>query len=169
MTAFQIIGLIVLCLAMLCSLTLIIVGLPGTWIVLVLAVAAGAIEGFSKINLTYILVLLGLALFGELLELLIGYFGSRLKGASRLASLVSLIFSIVGAFALSGFVPVVGSIIGAFAGAFLGAFAIELITRKPLSAAYKSGLAAMFGRGGSIVSKIAVGVAMIVIVIVRLI
>ena len=145
MTAFQIIGLIVLCLAMLCSLTLIIVGLPGTWIVLVLAVAAGAIEGFSKINLTYILVLLGLALFGELLELLIGYFGSRLKGASRLASLVSLIFSIVGAFAL------------------------ELITRKPLSAAYKSGLAAMFGRGGSIVSKIAVGVAMIVIVIVRLI
>jgi len=168
-SALQIIGLVLVCLAMVFCLGLIIFSLPGTWIILLLAVAAGAIEGFQKINLAIILVLLGLAIAGEILEFLIGYLGARVKGASRLASLAAIVFGIVGAVLLSGVIPIIGALVGAFAGAFFGAFLVEYIRNKKLQDAYKSGIAAMFGRMGSILSKIAVGVAMIVIVIYRLI
>lgn len=165
----QIIGLVLICLAMVMSLGLIIFGLPGTWIILLLAVAAGAIEGFQKINLTIILILLGIAILGEILEFLIGYLGARVKGASRMASLAAIVFGIAGAVLLSGTIPIVGALIGAFAGSFFGAFLVEYIRNQKLQDAYKSGMAAMFGRMGSILSKIAVGVAMIVIVIYRLV
>jgi uncharacterized protein len=168
-TAIQIIGIVVLCLAMVLALGSIILGLPGIWMILILAVAAGAIEGFAKINLAVILILIGLALFGELLEFLIGYFGARLKGASRAASVAALIGAIAGAFLLGSWLPVVGALVGAFGGAFLGAFIVELFKQGKAEPAYRAGVAAMFGRVGSIAAKLAMGVAMIVIVIYRLI
>lgn len=169
MTAIQIIGIVVLCLAMVLALGSVIFGLPGIWMILALAVAAGAIEGFAKINLAVVLILAGLALFGELLEFLIGYLGARFKGASRAASVAAIIGAIVGAFVMSGWVPIVGTLIGAFGGAFLGAFLVELVSQGKAGPAYKAGIAAMFGRIGSMLSKISVGAAMIVIVIYRLI
>jgi len=167
--AIQIIGIVVLCLAMVLALGSIIFGLPGIWMILVLAVVAAALEGFARINLTVILILLGLALFGELLEFLIGYVGARVKGASRAASMAALIGAIAGAFFLGGWIPVVGALLGAFAGAFLAAFTVELFKQGKAEPAYKAGIAAMFGRIGSIISKLSIGVAMIVIVIYRLI
>ena len=169
MTAIQIIGIVVLCLAMVLALGSVIFGLPGIWMILVLAVVAGALEGFARVNLAVILILLGLALIGELLEFLIGYFGARIKGASRAASLAALIGAIAGAFLLGGWIPVVGALLGAFGGAFLAAFLVELFKQGKAEPAYKAGIAAMFGRIGSMASKLAMGVAMIVIVIYRLI
>jgi hypothetical protein len=169
MTALQITGLVILCLLMVCSLGLDILSMPGNWIVLILGIAAGGVEGFKKINLTIILVLLGLAIFGELLQVLLSYFGTRVGGAGRLASLSALIFGLVGVFALGSWIPVVGALIGAFAGAFLGGFLVEMLTKRKIGRAWRAGIAAMFGRAGSIICKIAVGAAMIVLIIIRLI
>ena len=169
MTALQITGLVILCLLMIGSLGLNILSLPGNWIVLILGIVAGGVEGFNQINLTIILVLLGLAVFGELLEFLVSYFGTRVGGASRLASLAALVFGLVGAFALGAWIPVVGALLGAFAGAFLGGFLVEMFTQRKIGRAWRAGIAAMFGRAGSIISKIAVGAAMIVLIIIRLI
>jgi len=169
MHALAIIGIIVLCLAMIMSLGLNVFGLPGNWIILALAIVAGAFEGFHKISLNVILILLALALFAELLEFLIGYVGARLKGAGRWASLAALIGGIAGAFMLGGTIPVIGALAGVFAGAFLGAFIVEMVAHGKLSLAYKSGVAAMFGRVGAILSKMAVGAAMIVVAIYRLV
>jgi len=169
MSALQIIGIIVLCLAMLLCLGLTVFSVPGNWLILVLAVLAGAVEGFQKINLFIILALLALALLGELLEYLVGYAGARAKGASRWASLAAIISGIAGAFLLAGWIPIVGALIGAFAGAFLGAFLAEFISRGKPGQAYKAGVAAMFGRLGAILSKLAMGAAMIAVVIYRLV
>jgi len=169
MSALQIIALIALCLAMLLCLGLTILSVPGNWLILVLALAAGAVEGFQQINLFIILVLLALALLGELLEFLIGYAGARAKGASRWASLAAIVFAIAGALLLAGWIPVVGALLGAFAGAFLGAFLVELLSKGKAELAYKAGLAAMFGRLGAILSKLAAGAAMIALVIYRLV
>jgi len=169
LSALQILGILAFVLAGLLGLGSIIFGLPGAWIILLLTAIIAAAGGFQKISLAVLLVLLGLALLAELLEFLLGYFGPRLRGVSRWASLGALIFSILGALLLAGLPPLLGPLIGAFLGAFLGAFAVELWTRKKIKDAYAAGVAAMFGRLAAVISKIALGAAMIVIVVYYLI
>ncbi len=161
----KILGIIAFVLAGLLCLGAIVFGIPGNWIILLIAVIIAAVGGFQKISLGVLLLLLGLSLLAELLEFLIGYFGARIKGASRWASLSAIVFSIIGALLMVGLPPVLGPLIGAFLGAFLGAFAVELWTRKKLQDAYQAGLAAMIGRIGAMVSKVAVAVTMVVIVV----
>ncbi len=169
MIALRIPGIIALTLAMIAGLYLIIFGLPGTWIILGLAIIAAAITGFHKITWVIILILIGLALLAELIEFLAGYLGARAKGASRWASLSAIVFSFIGAILLSGFPPVLGSLIGAFLGAFLGAAVVEYIIKKEWKQARRAGIAVLFGRVVAIISKVAVGVAMIVITLYGLI
>jgi len=167
--ALKIVGITALSLAMLASLLLIVFGLPGTWIIFILALIAAAIGDFQKITLMVLLVLFGIALLGELMEFLAGYLGARKKGASRWASGSAIIFSFIGAILMSGIPPVIGALIGAFLGAFLGAVLAEYIIQREWRRALEAGAAALFGRMISLISKIAVGVSMIVITIYYLI
>jgi len=167
--ALKIAGIIILALLMIGALGTVIIGLPGTWIVFLLAIIASAIGGFKQITFWILLLLFGLAVLGEILEFLFGYFGTRKMGASKKASWSALICGILGAIFLSGIVPIIGTIIGAFVGAFLGAFLIELVWERKWREALNAGISALVGRLSSVVSKIAVGSAMIVITISQLV
>ncbi len=169
MVALKVVGLIFLGLFMFGALVSVVIGLPGTWIILVLAFIASAIGGFKEIGWGILLILFGLAVLGELLEFLVGYFGTRRMGASRKASWSALGFGILGAVLLSGPLPILGTILGAFLGAFFGAFLVELIFERAWRKAYQAGISALLGRLGSVISKIAVGSAMIVLVISQLV
>ena len=100
-----------------------LVRLPGTWFIVVTAVAYGWWTDWHPIGLGTLLLLAGLAVVGELIELLFSVITAKRAGASRQAAWGGLIGGIIGMFALSFLVPipVIGTVVGALVGCFLGA------------------------------------------------
>ncbi|MCI0482522.1 MAG: DUF456 domain-containing protein [Candidatus Dadabacteria bacterium] len=142
-----------------------IFGLPGTFIILGASVLYGWYGGFSDITVRVIIILVVLALAGELVEFLLGILGSKKYESSNRAIVGSIIFGIIGAVIGAPFFFGIGAVIGAFAGAFAGAILMELSQGKKMDEAIKSGWGAFLGRVAGTISKGAVGIAMIAITV----
>src|SRR5262245_20145266 len=143
------------------GLVLVVVGLPGTWfMVLSTAVVAWLRAGEEMISPWTVGALAALALLGELLELVAGAAGSKRAGGTWRGSTGALaggvVGGIVGTFAIP--IPVIGSILGACLGAFGGAIAGELSGGKRLTPAVEVGRGAFVGRLLGSLWKLAVGV-----------
>lgn len=160
------VGLFFFFLIMLIAIFIIIVGLPGTWIILAEAVIYGAVTGFDRgISGWDLLVLGSMAVTGELLEFLFTAYGAQKYGASNKAIAGALLGGLVGAILLNSFLPVIGAVIGAFAGVFLGAFIITYLIERDLAKANQSGLGAFMGRIGAVLVKGSMGVAMAAVIV----
>jgi uncharacterized protein YqgC (DUF456 family) len=149
----------------LAGLVSLVFGLPGTFIILGASVLYGWYGGFSEITVRVIIILVVLALAGELIEFLLGILGSKKYESSNRAIVGSIIFGIIGAVMGAPFFFGIGAVIGAFAGAFAGAILMELSQGKKMDEAIKSGWGAFLGRVAGTISKGAVGIAMIAITV----
>lgn len=149
----------------LAGLVSLIFGLPGTFIILGASVLYGWYGGFSEITVRVIILLVVLALAGELIEFLLGILGSKKYESSNRAIAGSIIFGIIGAVMGAPFFFGIGAVIGAFAGAFAGAILMELSQGKKMDEAIKSGWGAFLGRVAGTISKGALGIAMIAITV----
>jgi hypothetical protein len=138
-------------------------GLPGTFIILGASVLYGWYDGFQEITVRILVILVVLALAGELIEFLLGILGSKKYESSNRAIVGSIIFGIIGAIIGAPFFFGIGAVVGAFAGAFAGAIIVELSQGKKMDEALKSGWGAFIGRVAGTISKGAVGIAMIAI------
>jgi hypothetical protein len=143
-----------------------LLGFPGTFVILADSILYGWYKGFSEITTKVILILVVLAVLGELLEFLLGILGAKKEKASNSAIVGSIICGIVGAILGATFLLGIGSIIGAFIGAFTGAFLIELFKRKGINQAMQSGRGALLGRVVGTITKGAIGITMITITVV---
>ena len=148
-----------------CALGLMIIpiGLPGTFVVLVVSVIYAAVTGFAVISLKLIAILTGIALFAELLEFLITLSVTRLFGASVWGLLGTLIGGILGAIAGSAAIPILGTLLGAVAGAFLGAMTFELIKGREFADATRAGAGSFVGKLVAISIKLVCGIIMVVL------
>jgi len=149
----------------LAGLVSLVFGLPGTFVILGASVLYGWYGGFSEITVRVIILLVVLALAGELIEFLLGILGSKKYESSNRAIVGSIIFGIIGAVMGAPFFFGIGAVIGAFAGAFAGAILMELSQGKKMDEAIKSGWGAFLGRVAGTISKGAVGIAMIAITV----
>lgn len=138
-------------------------GLPGNWIILVFSVLLSWAGNFDKIQLISLIVLLALALFGELIEFLLGIIGAKKYEASNRAVAGSFIFGIIGAIFGAPFLFGIGSVIGAFTGAFAGAVLVEMVQGKNMNQAVTVGWGTLLGKVGGSFSKIFIGLVMIVV------
>jgi uncharacterized protein YqgC (DUF456 family) len=142
------------------GLFLIVLGLPGTWF-MVLATALFAWLGQKEgmISVPTLVVLAGLALAGEVVEFAAGAAGSRGAGGSWRGSAGALgggiAGGILGTFLIP--IPVLGSILGACLGAFAGALLGEMSGGKRLEPAIRVGRGAFVGRLLGTVYKLAAG------------
>lgn len=141
-------------------------GFPGNFIILGLSVLLAWYDGFKDISITILLVLLGLALLGELVEFILGILGAKKYKSSNKAIIGSIVFGIIGGILGIPFFFGIGAVIGAFIGAFFGAFLVEFVLEKNVDRAMKSGWGAFVGRLAGTFFKGAIGIAMIVITIV---
>ena len=162
---------IILCLVNAAALFLTALGLPGNWLMVVLtglvawwrwdADARGPMFG-----VTVLIVIGGLALLGEIVEFFAGVAGSKSVGGTRRgaigALLGALVGGIVGTVAIP--IPVLGSVLGACLGAALGAWGFELTGGKSMRFSLKAGAGAGVGRLLGTVAKLALGVAIWLIV-----
>jgi uncharacterized protein YqgC (DUF456 family) len=143
-----------------------IFGLPGNFVILGASILYGWYGGFQEITVKIIIILIVLALAGELIEFLLGILGSKKYESSNRAVVGSIIFGIIGAVMGAPFFFGIGAVVGAFAGAFAGAIIVELSQGKKMDEALKSGWGAFIGRVAGTISKGAVGIAMIAVTVI---
>lgn len=142
-------------------LVLVVLQLPGTWL-MVLSAGLLALVRPGMFSVWTLLVVVALATLGEIVEFASGLVGAKTVRATRWGGWGGLIGAIAGA-VIGTFtipVPLVGSLIGACAGAAAGAFLLEFVgAERSVSDSVRSGLGAGVGRLAGAVAKLGVGAA----------
>jgi uncharacterized protein len=152
---------------------LILVTLPGNWIIVIFAALFAwllPVEAGHGITWTTVAVLLGCAALGEVVEFAASAAGAAKQGASKRGVALSIVGAIVGsAFGLTigTPIPVLGSfvmaLLGGAAGAFIGAYIGEAWKGRGHDERLAAGRGAFAGRIWGTVGKLAVGAVMLVI------
>jgi uncharacterized protein YqgC (DUF456 family) len=132
------VGIVFVLLAAAC-LVLVVIGLPGSWIMLALA---GVVELADAVYLpegeaqTFSWWLLGacvtVVLLGDLFEFLAGAAGAKAGGGTKRGMWGAIIGGVLGLIIftpLFAFLPVIGSLLGALLGTFVGAYVGEVTGR----------------------------------------
>ena len=153
MDVLIILALVILILAMPAGLIAVVLGLPGTWLILVASVFYGWLTDFAIITSQLLLGLLALAAVAELLDLTAGLWGARRYGGTKKAMVGTMIGGILGAVALSPMLFGFGTIVGAFFGAFVGAFSMTYFEQRKMDEAMRVGWGALLGRVFAMVFK----------------
>lgn len=132
-----------------------LIGLPGNWAMVGLTAVFAyffPVVGSIGISWTVVLVMLGLAVVGEVLEFALGA-ASVTKGGSRRGAVLAIIGSFIGSFAgaaIGSPLPVLGPLVGivvfASFGAMVGAVLGELSLGKQYEQSMEIGKAAFWGR-----------------------
>lgn len=151
-------------LAMLASLVLIPIGLPGLWLIIVIVmglVLAGSLSW------TFGLIAAALALGAELGEFLVLRRFGKDFGGSRKAFWGALVGGMAGLF-VGLPIPVIGPIITAFVGTFVGAGLVTYLETLSLGRAARVGWGLVLARAAAVGLKIATGAALIAAVAVAL-
>jgi uncharacterized protein len=149
-------ALLILAAVIILSLILIVLGLPGLWIMVATAVVYNMIVPGDPIGWVSLIAVAVLALIAELLEFTMTGRYARKYGGSRRAGWGAIIGGMIGA--VVGFpVPIVGPVIGAFVGSFVGALVAELTGGASATDATRVAKGALIGRVVSTMLKIGIG------------
>jgi uncharacterized protein YqgC (DUF456 family) len=144
----------------------VLLGLPGTWMFLAVAVGVELTDtwwaGPDTVTFGWPVIFTGLflAVVAEFIEFLSGSWGSRAGGGSRRASVGALLGGLVGGIAGTFILPIVGTIVGALVGTFLGAYIGETTGPNPLDRkeAMKPAFTATVGRIIGLVAKLSLAI-----------
>lgn len=159
-------GLLLFAIALLLSLLLIPLGLPGLWVMIGAAVIYNALSSGFPIGVAALVVVLIMATVAEVLEFTLAGRYTRRFGGSRIGARWAIVGGIIGA--ILGFpfpVPFVGSVIGAFVGSFAGALFGELRMGSSHGQAGRAATGALLGRVVAAGLKVGIGVAIAVILL----
>jgi uncharacterized protein YqgC (DUF456 family) len=144
------------------GLLLIPFGLPGLWVILLGTLGYGWLTDFRSLSAGLIVLIIALALIGEIVESWLGFRFARRYGGSRRAGWGALVGGLVGA-VVGVPVPLIGSVIGGFVGAFAGATLFEYTASRRSEGAVRAGWGAMLGRAAAAAAKMALGLVMVVV------
>jgi uncharacterized protein len=144
------------------GLVLVPLGLPGLWVMVAGIIGYGWLTDFRSLGVATIVVVVGLALLGEIMETWLGFRFAKTYGGSRRAAWGALVGGIVGA-VMGVPVPLVGSVIGAFLGSFAGAALLEYSSSRMPETAVRAGWGAVLGRAAAAAAKMALGVVIAII------
>src|ERR671916_444615 len=147
--------------AALIGLVLIPLGLPGLWVILLGIIGYGWLTDFQTLSATFLIVIIALAILGEVFEAWIGFRYAQKYGGSKRAGWGALVGGLVGAI-MGVPVPIIGSVIGGFIGAFVGAALFEYTAARRTHGAVRAGWGAVLGRAAAAAFKTAVGLVMVV-------
>ncbi|MFN0138289.1 MAG: DUF456 domain-containing protein [Phycisphaerae bacterium] len=157
---------------------LLVLGLPGTWLIAFTTVGVAWWRWDSAlpwdqqfIAAPALIALVALAVVGEIWEFAAGIAGARKAGASGWGSLGALVGAIIGGIAGTFMIPipVIGSLAGACGGAAAGAWLLEFASGRTHDEAVRSGVGAGIGRVKGTLAKLAVGAAMWVLALVAVV
>lgn len=151
------------------GLLLTIIGLPGLWLMVAAVGAYAWLTVWNRyVGWPAMIVVLALAFLSEVAEFLAGAAGSAKAGGTKRGMAGALVGGLVGAIALTPFIPipVVGTVAGACIGSFAGAFAVEMGIHRDTALSTRVGWGAAKGRFWGIVVKLAFGVVILLVTLV---
>jgi hypothetical protein len=157
---------ILLILIAVCALALVVVTLPGLWVMTAAAAVYALLTHERQMGFKSLAALFVLSLAGEILELTAGGAAARRAGGERRATIGALLGGIVGGIVGSLVFPLVLTIVGVCLGSFLGAAGFEFLGGGQTEHSLEVGWAAAKGRFVGVMLKLAVGVVMLAVVIV---
>jgi uncharacterized protein len=147
-------ALLVLVLAV--SMVLIVLGLPGLWIMIASAITYNIVVPNRPMSWLSVVGICVLGVVAEALDFGLAGKYARKYGGSRKAAWGAIIGGMIGAF-IGVPVPIVGPVIGALIGSFVGALVGEVRHSGDRGAAAKVATGALIGRVMGTVIKIALG------------
>lgn len=154
----------VLLLALVCAVALasLVLGLPGTFLIVLAGLVYAWLTGFAEVTWATLAGLAALALLAELIEFASAAGGGRDPALrpSRRITLSAIAGAIVGAIAGAPLLLGLGALLGAFAGAFGGAALAAASEGHDRGTAMRHGLRALRGRVLGFVVKAALATAM---------
>lgn len=159
---------VLLVILMVVSPLLLVFGLPGTWVILVLAVIWDFVSTSSSFTATSFGVLGALALLGEGIEFFAAHYGTKKFGGSGKGSVGGMVGAIIGAILCAPLFFGLGALLGALGGAFAGCFAVETLRGVAAGPAAKAAWGTALGRFGGFIAKFGVAIAMLVYTIPRM-
>lgn len=149
--------------ANLAALVMIPLGLPGTFVQVAAALAMTIITDGARLGWTWVVLFLGLALVGEVVEFLSGQWGARRFGGSRGAAWGALVGGVVGAFVGGIPIPVVSAVVMSFVGTFVGALVGEMSARRVAAPDVRVGMGAVVGRVVGVATKLSLAFLMLIV------
>lgn len=167
MIILEIFGHVLFWLTMMAGIAIIVVGLPGTFLIVANSFVFAWLTGFVDLTAGVLAGLLAIALVAEGIEFFVGAAAAARFGGSKLAMAGAIVGGFLVAIWLTSILPFIGTIAGAFIGAFAGATAFEFFSTKDWDKSLRVGYGAFLGALGGRLSKIAAAVAMVVIVAYR--
>jgi uncharacterized protein YqgC (DUF456 family) len=157
---------ILLILMGLCGLFVTLLGLPGLWLMVAAYAGYAWLTRWDVyIGWPSMIALLVLAALAEVVEFFAGAAGSKAAGGRKRGMFGAVVGAVIGGIVLSPVFPVVGTIFGACLGAFIGAAVLEFYDRDARHA-FRVGMGAARGRFYGIISKLAFGMAMFIILVI---
>ncbi|TWT64061.1 DUF456 domain-containing protein [Rubinisphaera italica] len=148
--------------------------LPGNWL---LVLFTGIYVFFlpadmePRISWTVAIVVLVLAILGEIVEFFAGAHGAAKQGGSRRGIVLAILGAIIGSMTgaiVSMPIPIIGPLIGALVGGAIGSFAGAWVgehgTGRTSAERYAIGQGAMMGRLLGTAGKLVIGVIMLLLV-----
>lgn len=148
-----------------------VAGLPSNWIVLGMIAVWKLIDPWgSALGLTwlFIVVMVLIAIVGELLEWAIQIRFGRRYGSTTKGDIGGIIGSIIGAIVLLPLFFGLGAVIGALAGAYLGTLVMELAQSRRTGESHKAAWGATMGRSLGMAMKLGLGIAILFMSILRM-
>jgi len=140
---------------------LVLVGLPGTWLMVASCALVDWWVDADLFSAPVLLIAVGFCVVGEMVELVAGSAGARKAGGGKRGSWGALGGGIIGAILGTFFIPVplFGSLIGAGIGAFCAAAFLEHDGGQDMGTALRIGRGAAVGQFLGTFAKAVVGVA----------
>jgi hypothetical protein len=163
-TLLHVLSLLLLLAGCLIALASLVLGLPGTFLLVGIALLYGWATDFETVRWATIGWLVLLAFVGEGIELLASSAAAAGSRPSRRVTIGALVGAIVGGIVGAPFFFGVGALPGALAGAFAGAYLAVRSEGGSMQESFTTGLAAMKGRLLGFVLKSALAVVMVVII-----
>jgi hypothetical protein len=164
-TVLHVLGILLLLLACAAAVFSLVLGLPGTLLIVGLALLYAWATDFTLIQWSTIGWLTLLAVIAEGLEFLAAGAGATAARPSRRVTMGALAGAFAGGIVGAPFLFGIGALLGALAGAFAGAALAVRSEGGTVEDSVTTGLAAMRGRLLGFVVKSAIAVAMVVIVV----
>jgi uncharacterized protein YqgC (DUF456 family) len=150
----------------LASLTLVVLTLPGLWVMTAAAAVYALLTHEHHIGHKSLIALFLLALVAEVLELTAGGAAAKKAGGSRRAAIGAFLGGIAGGIIGSFVLPLVLTIVGICIGSFAGAIIGELTVAPEAVKALRVGWGAAKGRLLGVVLKLGFGVVMFLLILV---
>jgi hypothetical protein len=149
----------------LCGLFLVLVIMPGLWLMTAAAAIFGALTHWRFIGVHTIIVLLAASVIAEVLEIGLGGAAAKRAGGGKRAMVGGLVGGVLGGIFLSFIpIPIISTIVGICLGSFLGAMLVELGGGEAASHSLRVGVGAAKGRFVGLVAKLGFGAVMFLVI-----